>query len=75
MSNFAMATAQKCPICGKQPKDRSENRFFPFCTERCRTVDLGKWLGEEYRMPTDSADEQEDEMPTVPGDENAEEGG
>jgi hypothetical protein len=39
----------KCPICGK------ENDFFaeplgPFCGERCKLVDLGKWLGEEYRV-------------------------
>jgi endogenous inhibitor of DNA gyrase (YacG/DUF329 family) len=24
---------------------------FPFCSERCRTIDLGRWLGERYRLP------------------------
>jgi endogenous inhibitor of DNA gyrase (YacG/DUF329 family) len=26
------------------------NRAFPFCSDRCRLIDLGKWLGEEYRI-------------------------
>jgi endogenous inhibitor of DNA gyrase (YacG/DUF329 family) len=61
-----------CPQCKKPALPRSENRFYPFCSERCRTVDLGKWLGEEYRVPAGTADEQEDELPTIPGDQNAE---
>jgi endogenous inhibitor of DNA gyrase (YacG/DUF329 family) len=27
------------------------NKLFPFCSERCHLVDLGRWLGEEYRIP------------------------
>jgi endogenous inhibitor of DNA gyrase (YacG/DUF329 family) len=27
------------------------NRSFPFCSDRCRLLDLGKWLGEQYRIP------------------------
>jgi hypothetical protein len=30
---------------------RSENAAFPFCSSRCKLLDLGKWLGEEYRIP------------------------
>ncbi len=30
---------------------RPENRSAPFCSDRCRLVDLAKWLGEEYRIP------------------------
>jgi endogenous inhibitor of DNA gyrase (YacG/DUF329 family) len=40
-----------CPICGKPVAPRSENRSAPFCSDRCRLVDLAKWLGEEYRIP------------------------
>jgi endogenous inhibitor of DNA gyrase (YacG/DUF329 family) len=40
-----------CPICGKPAAPRVDNRAFPFCSDRCRLVDLGKWLGEEYRIP------------------------
>ena len=30
---------------------RQENAAYPFCSDRCRLVDLAKWLGEEYRVP------------------------
>lgn len=39
----------KCPICAKPAKPE----FAPFCSKRCADVDLGKWLGEGYRIPTD----------------------
>lgn len=39
------------------------NRWFPFCSERCKLVDLGKWLGEEYRIPATHPDEEDDELP------------
>ncbi len=36
-----------CPIC-KKPVDFSAEPQGPFCSVRCKMVDLGKWLGEEY---------------------------
>jgi endogenous inhibitor of DNA gyrase (YacG/DUF329 family) len=43
-----------CPRCGKQI-DADESKplppSFPFCSERCRLIDLGKWFDEEYRVP------------------------
>ncbi|HJN26216.1 MAG TPA: DNA gyrase inhibitor YacG [Rhodospirillales bacterium] len=37
-----------CPIC-----EKSENPdFHPFCSKRCADLDLGKWLKEDYRIPT-----------------------
>jgi endogenous inhibitor of DNA gyrase (YacG/DUF329 family) len=44
-----------CPICGKDARARAENRVFPFCSDRCRQVDLGKWLNEEYRVHTNES--------------------
>jgi endogenous inhibitor of DNA gyrase (YacG/DUF329 family) len=43
----------RCPICGKElvVGKLSELPSFPFCSPRCRTIDLGRWLGEEYRIP------------------------
>jgi uncharacterized protein len=41
----------KCPTC-KKPSKKDGNKFFPFCCERCHLVDLGKWLNEEYRVPS-----------------------
>lgn len=52
-----------CPICGVESKPRSENSAFPFCCARCKTVDLGKWMNEEYRIPVDdSSDDDESEI-------------
>lgn len=41
----------KCPICGKP----AEAKFRPFCSARCADIDLGRWLGEEYRVAGDEA--------------------
>jgi len=43
----------RCPICGKQEEldRRSDWPCFPFCGVRCRTIDLGRWLGERYPVP------------------------
>jgi uncharacterized protein len=42
---------RSCTLCGRSVAPREENPAFPFCSDRCRLVDLGKWLGEEYRIP------------------------
>ena len=39
----------KCPTCRK-PGDWFKGAFAPFCSKRCRLLDLGKWLGEEHRI-------------------------
>jgi hypothetical protein len=39
-----------CPTCGKEHVWDTGNRFRPFCSERCKLVDLGKWANEEYRV-------------------------
>ncbi len=41
----------KCPKCGRMTAFASENPFRPFCSERCRTNDLGAWADESYRIP------------------------
>lgn len=43
--------ARRCPLCGKAVGTRSTNPAFPFCSSRCKLLDLGKWLGEDYRIP------------------------
>jgi endogenous inhibitor of DNA gyrase (YacG/DUF329 family) len=59
----------RCPVCRKEAALRPENPYFPFCSQRCRQVDLGKWLGEEYRVGDRPADEQEDEIPPTEDDD------
>lgn len=46
-----------CPTC-KAPVEKGAPgtaKLFPFCSERCHLVDLGRWLGEEYRIPGEPA--------------------
>lgn len=40
----------KCPTC-RGPAVKDGNKLYPFCSERCHLVDLGRWLGEHYRIP------------------------
>ena len=40
----------KCANCGKQTVWEG-NEFRPFCSERCRMIDFGAWIDEEYRVP------------------------
>jgi endogenous inhibitor of DNA gyrase (YacG/DUF329 family) len=40
-----------CPICGKP--EAAAHR--PFCSKRCALLDLGRWLGGDYRLPTNEA--------------------
>lgn len=40
-----------CPRCGAQAPYSSANPWRPFCSERCRIIDLGDWAAEAYRVP------------------------
>jgi hypothetical protein len=41
-----------------------ENRWKPFCSERCKLIDLGQWAAEKYRVPAEEQDQEpEDESP------------
>ena len=47
----------RCPTCRGEVKPREENPSFPFCTPRCRAVDLGRWFTGEYRVPEERTGE------------------
>ena len=56
-----------CPVCHKPVKvlsqDRSkETQFFPFCSRRCKLVDLGGWLDAEYKIISSSQLHETDEV-------------
>ena len=40
-----------CAICERPVAPRDTNTYYPLCSERCRLVDLGNWLGEGYAIP------------------------
>ncbi|MCY4471726.1 MAG: DNA gyrase inhibitor YacG [Kistimonas sp.] len=44
----------RCPACGAPVNWSERPPHRPFCSERCRTLDLGAWAGEEYRIPVAS---------------------
>jgi endogenous inhibitor of DNA gyrase (YacG/DUF329 family) len=55
----------KCPICRKRfdapvedPKVRPP--YYPFCSDRCKLVDLGAWLNADYRLDSDTPDLSEE---------------
>lgn len=41
----------KCPQCGKPVKWVPDNAWRPFCSARCKALDLGAWASENYRVP------------------------
>lgn len=55
--------AARCPIC-RQPATPDTH---PFCSDRCRQVDLNRWLGEQYRIPTEEPGVSEDGDPDGSG--------
>ena len=42
-----LRSKRPCPICGKP----SQQKYHPFCSNRCAQIDLGRWLGETYAIP------------------------
>ena len=53
-----------CPRCGCPVEWTPASKFRPFCSERCKTRDLGAWAAEEYRIESELPDE-EAEVPTL----------
>jgi hypothetical protein len=49
-----------CPVCGKAAPFDASNPFRPFCSERCKLIDLGQWANEAYRVPTAEGPESPD---------------
>lgn len=43
-----------CPTCGEQSPYTPDNPFRPFCSERCKLIDLGEWATESYRIPDEA---------------------
>jgi len=43
----------KCPTCGKPVTWSPDSPWRPFCSERCKLIDLGEWASEGHRIPGD----------------------
>jgi len=52
----------RCPIC-KKPTDSQADADFPFCSERCRLLDLGNWSSEKYVVSQPVFDQNQEDNP------------
>ena len=55
-----------CPRCGAPALFAPENKWRPFCSERCRLIDLGKWATESYRVPANDDQPDPDDPKSTP---------
>ena len=51
----------KCPIC-KTPAPYHGNEFRPFCSARCKLLDFGAWIDEEYALPVEETSMTEEDI-------------
>lgn len=57
-----MPVTFRCPICGKAVDATDPN--MPFCSDRCRLLDLGNWASEKYSIPANSQSELDESEET-----------
>ena len=50
-----MATMVKCPTCKRTVEWSPQSAYRPFCSDRCRLIDLGAWFAEQHRIPDESS--------------------
>ncbi|HMM47054.1 MAG TPA: DNA gyrase inhibitor YacG [Thiobacillaceae bacterium] len=50
-------------MCGAGVPWTPESKWRPFCSERCKLIDLGQWAAEKYRVPGEAQDPDEDSAP------------
>lgn len=54
----------RCPTCDMLADPTVCDKYLPFCSDRCRLIDLGRWLNEEHQLPTAVDDEEASETPS-----------
>lgn len=55
-----MTRSFTCPRCGEPTQPGKA--YFPFCSDRCKLIDLGKWANEEFAIPAQDSAPDEDEL-------------
>ncbi len=61
-----MATTVKCPTCKRAVEWSAASQYRPFCSDRCRLIDLGAWLSEAHKIPDESAAADENALHDAP---------
>ncbi|CAN5896097.1 DNA gyrase inhibitor YacG [soil metagenome] len=62
-----MATLVNCPTCGVKVTWSEASPFRPFCSERCKQIDLGAWAEEKYTIPAVNLPDDPDSVMNVDG--------
>ncbi len=65
----------RCPQCGRQAPYSADNAFRPFCSKRCKLIDLGAWAEERYAIAGKPVTESADYTAEMPNDGDAPETG
>jgi hypothetical protein len=55
-----------CPRCGRPVEWAAASRWRPFCSQRCKTTDLGAWAAEAYRVPVVDPTESDESSTASP---------
>ena len=66
-----MPTIVKCPTCRRPVEWSAKSPYRPFCSDRCRLIDLGAWFNETHKIPDESA-AASDAAPAVDSPRDAE---
>jgi endogenous inhibitor of DNA gyrase (YacG/DUF329 family) len=58
-----MKKSIKCPECGKTTEYSSDNEYRPFCSERCKLIDLGEWIEGKYSIGSEEGSHTSNLLP------------
>jgi endogenous inhibitor of DNA gyrase (YacG/DUF329 family) len=54
-----VSTVVRCPTCGRSVEWTGKSPWRPFCSERCKLMDLGAWAAEQHAIPGDTAEAED----------------
>ncbi len=57
-----------CPTCNRSTEYSPENKWRPFCSERCKLIDLGEWAAEKHAIPAENNDDEGQEFARAESD-------
>jgi endogenous inhibitor of DNA gyrase (YacG/DUF329 family) len=63
-----MAAQVKCPTCRRPVEWSEQSAYRPFCSDRCRLIDLGAWLTEQHKIPEEPGEDSGAEPEPAPHD-------
>lgn len=55
-----MVAVVECPTCGAKVEWTEASKYRPFCSERCKQIDLGAWAEEKYKIAGRPPEEEQD---------------